>query len=122
MKSRRHGLWTWETTQKTRWFFYNADTGEFVFTLDGDPRQHPGYHGIGRHIKNDGSVDDEYPMLLRLGQLYIGRFGAVSTDDAIVCNRNCETATQPDCRCSCGGKNHGVSHGGFAPATDGGLS
>jgi len=35
-------------------------------------------------------------------------------DDSVLCNTGCKRATEPECRCSCGGKNHGAENKGLA--------
>ena len=101
------------TTNKI-WFFKNPNTGK-TSRLDGDPRQHPGWARWGYDLNKDGCVRQprdkhRYAILVLDGVEQWGRLLVGTQSDAVICNRNCETAKGPNCTCQCGGKNHGISH------------
>lgn len=99
-----------------RWFFRNPDTG-YITVMDGDPKLHPGWAGWGHDLNADGCVRQPrekhtYARIFFDGVEQWGRKMKATQNDAVICNRGCETAQEPDCVCSCGGRNHGIAHKG----------
>jgi hypothetical protein len=92
-----------------RWFF-RCPPSPTIITLDGDPRDHPGWVKWDRTYRPDGRVLCEYAIVVFHGKEYRGTYLRATQSDAIACNRNCETAKEPKCTCQCGGKNHGIAH------------
>jgi hypothetical protein len=94
-----------------RWFLRDKRTNR-VITVEGWPGDHPEieYEGYDRDYHPDGRVKREERMFTYRGRKYTGKKGKATQSDAISCNRNCETAKNPECRCACGGKNHGIAH------------
>jgi hypothetical protein len=93
-----------------RWFFYSRSSRSFAFTLEGDPTHHPGWVKWQNVYRNDGSFRHRLAVIRISGLEYYGQRGTGVVSDLVVCNRGCETAKNPDCVCSCGGKNHGIHH------------
>ncbi len=91
----------------TRWFF---NTRKGVVTVDGNPSHHPDWVRYDRTYHTDGRVQREYAIIEFHGQECHGTKMMHTQSDKIECNRNCETATLPTCKCQCDGKNHGIAY------------
>ena len=97
-----------------RWFFKNPNNGR-VTTMDGDPRDHPSWVRWGHDLTAHGAVREPreqhtYAIVELDGVEQWGRKLIGTQKDAVICNRNCETAKGPVCSCQCGGKNHGIAY------------
>jgi|GEM_PF-3965133 len=91
-----------------RWFFYAAETGQFICTIE-HPTSHPGFRGWERKYNKDGCVVSEYPVVVLDGRTLWGSALHATQNDTIACSSSCITAKEPACSCACGGKNHGLA-------------
>ena len=82
------------------WSFTNSQTGQV--TRMQRPGQHPGFvrWNLGTAVVVIDGVEQ------------YGQKSGATQKDSVKCSRVCELADpRTYCVCSCGGKNHGVSHG-----------
>jgi len=88
----------------TRWLFKNGQNSD-TFVVDGNAWNLP-------NVKN---VGDE-PCVLHDGILYYGKPLVIAEHSDAPCSKNCREASEPYCRCSCMGKNHGIDNRDMANA------
>lgn len=109
-----------------RWFFKSArgNKDDETFIHDGEPKEIPTFQGwirtrkqknVKRFVSNGKFIYKE-PACLYKGLLYVGRLLTATKIEGVVCAANCRKAMHEFCRCSCGGKNHGIENRDMANA------
>jgi hypothetical protein len=111
-------------TTISRWFFKSPQSTE-TFIFEGNPQDIPAFQGWIRTKKrsgakkiksNNGKFIYKEPSVLYKGFLYYGRLLSATYSDGAPCSPRCRRATGHICRCSCGGKNHGIENRDMAGA------
>ena len=88
----------------TRWKFTNNQNSDAFYT-DGSLKGREGVMWIGKE-----------PCTLHEGILYYGKPAVIAEHSDAPCSIKCRQATQPFCRCSCHGRNHGIENRDMANA------
>jgi hypothetical protein len=97
------------TSPHDRWFFQDPESGDYVVTIE-NPTRHAGFLGWKAKLNKDGCVMSEHPVVAIRGRELWGYPMKATPTDTIICSESCENASGPECKCSCGGKNHGIHH------------
>ena len=74
-------------------------------TVVGNPSDHPDFNAWAK-----ASGRREAGVLIGDELIWLRRVLVATQDDSIPCTHGCKKAQTRVCRCSCGGKNHGIDN------------